>query len=323
MRPERWSLRKIPHQEGVATLGLVCRVLRQPEMPLGVVLPGVVSEIRVLLSCTRLYVAPVAPDDVAPCADQSSARRTAAGFTLYFFGTAGVRFPGSTRTKRRAQGLAGTRRSPMAVSVSVVPCTDLERDERPCSYERVRQGLCGWTVDDWRNEMTNNRRLRTPQIVLVACVGLLLLAVAARDAGGTSSETVTIRLVSTPGTETFKDVPPKLGASGGRLSKGDVGRGTSILKNAVAQFGKPKGAVVGSDVYTMTVTRAPFKIAMSVKVKLPDGTIQAKGPGDLRAPALTITVVGGTGAYAGARGTSTASGLSGNRSSNVYRLRLP
>ena len=118
-------------------------------------------------------------------------------------------------------------------------------------------------------------------------------------------------------------MPPKMAASGGLPSKGDVVRGTSVLKNAAPQFGKPKGTVVGSDVYSMTITRAPYRVSVSVKVKLPDGTIQAKGRGDLQAPTLTIPVVGGTGAYAGARGTSTASGLTGNRSLNVYRVRLP
>ena len=119
----------------------------------------------------------------------------------------------------------------------------------------------------------------------------------------------------------MRDVPPK-GLAQGNASKGDSVSGTSILRNAIAQFGKAKGAVVGGDTYSFTFT-TPSKALITVKAKLPDGTIRAKGRADFSGQRLIIPVIGGTGAYAGARGTSESESLSGDRSLNVYRLRLP
>ena len=161
------------------------------------------------------------------------------------------------------------------------------------------------------------------RVALVASASVIALAVAlpAPASEGTPTRTVTIRLVSTPGKTTFRDVAPK-GLGQGLPTRGDVIRGTSILRNATAQFGKPRGAVVGGDTYSMTF-RTAATAAVAVTAKLPDGALQAKGTGDITAERLTIAVVGGTGAYVGARGTSESKSLSGDRSLNVYRLRLP
>jgi hypothetical protein len=132
---------------------------------------------------------------------------------------------------------------------------------------------------------------------------------------------LTIRLVSTPGKTSIRDVPPK-GLVQGQLSKGDRISGTSILRNAVSQFGKAKGARVGRDTYSMTVTTPP-RATISVKVTLPDGTMWAKGQGNVTASRFKISIVGGSGAYAGAKGAAESKGLSGGRSLNVYRVRLP
>ena len=158
-------------------------------------------------------------------------------------------------------------------------------------------------------------------LVATAAVIALTAALPASASERTPARTLTIRLISTPGRTVFRDVPPK-GLGQGLPTKGDVIRGTSILRNAAAQFGKAKGAVVGGDTYTMTF-RTPVSAVVSVTAKLPGGAIQAKGTGDFTADRLTIAVVGGTGAYAGARGVSESKSLSGDRTLNVYRLRLP
>jgi hypothetical protein len=83
---------------------------------------------------------------------------------------------------------------------------------------------------------------------------------------------MTIRLISTTANiKVLVDRAPK-----GTASKGDVLWAKSILSNAVYQFGRPKGAIVGSDVSTFTVAAPP---AGDVKVgaTLPGGTIRVAG----------------------------------------------
>ena len=161
-------------------------------------------------------------------------------------------------------------------------------------------------------------RVSLSALCVLAGVALTLPATASvTDA----ERSLTIRLVSTPGKTALRDVPPK-GLAQGQLSKGDRISGTSILRNAAAQFGKAKGARVGGDAFTMTITTPP-KATISVKVTLPDGTMRAKGQGNATASRLKIAIVGGSGAYAGAKGTAESRNLSGGRSLNVYRVRLP
>ena len=88
-----------------------------------------------------------------------------------------------------------------------------------------------------------------------------------------------------------------------------------------AQFGKPKGVVVGSDRGTMRLTGATSANLRTV-AKLPGGTITANGP--LRAAGngtVSVKVVKGTGIFAGARGTLTILAPTGPKTVvNVYRL---
>ena len=64
-----------------------------------------------------------------------------------------------------------------------------------------------------------------------------------------AEETMTIRLVSTETySKVFTDRPPIE-----QNSKGDVILVGSTLRNAVAQFGRPKGAVVGDDIVIFTI----------------------------------------------------------------------
>jgi hypothetical protein len=158
--------------------------------------------------------------------------------------------------------------------------------------------------------------------VALFVLGLLCMAVPATASRTASEASLTIRLISTPGREVLRDLPPK-GLKRGIFSKGDSFTGTSILRNASAQFGKPKGAVVGTDTYNITITTPPVAL-FKVQVKLPGGTLRIYGRDSLKSPSpIAVPVVSGTGAFAGARGTALASGLSGGRELNVYRLRLP
>ena len=105
-------------------------------------------------------------------------------------------------------------------------------------------------------------------------------------------------------------------------SVGDQFLQTNRLRNRVAQFGKPAGAVVGRDRATLTLV-APSGIRVEGVVYLPGGTLTLRGL--LRVVSKTTVsaaVVGGTGRFAGARGTSLVSDEGARRALNVYRLTL-
>lgn len=124
-----------------------------------------------------------------------------------------------------------------------------------------------------------------------------------------------IRLVSITTSESSVDVPPRM------ASVGDRQLFTSRLLNAQAQFGKAKGAVVGSDRGTMRLTTATSAHLKTV-ARLPGGTITVSGV--LRAAgngAVSSSVVAGTGVFAGARGTLTILAPTAPKTAvNIYRL---
>lgn len=148
-------------------------------------------------------------------------------------------------------------------------------------------------------------------------LGALLIALPATAADRTASRTQTITLVSTTvSVRALADKAPK-----GKPSKGDVLEEKSELRNAVAQFGRPKGALVGSDVAVATLLDTP-RVRFTLTVKLPGGTIRAGGV--IGMVGQRIPVVGGTGAFAGARGSSEVRRLDGQGLAlNIYRLRIP
>lgn len=124
-----------------------------------------------------------------------------------------------------------------------------------------------------------------------------------------------IQLVSVTTSYSSIDVPPR------HASAGDRQLFTSRLLNARPQFGKPKGAVIGSDRSTMLLT-APTSARLETVTKLPGGTLTVSGP--LKAAghgAVSARVVGGTGTFAGARGTLTVFAPTGPKTAvNIYRL---
>jgi hypothetical protein len=161
-------------------------------------------------------------------------------------------------------------------------------------------------------------RYATVVVALGTLVSALPVAASERSSEASS---LTIRLISTPGRTSVKDVPPQtLGQ--GTPSKGDTISGTSKLFNAVAQFGRPKGAKVGGDTYVFTFTSATTATVRGT-VTLPGGTLRIGGALALPNTSGRVPIVGGTGAFAGARGFCQSREITGERSSNVYRVRLP
>ena len=152
----------------------------------------------------------------------------------------------------------------------------------------------------------------------MAVLSALVMALPVAAAPDAATKTVTIRLTSrTERATTIVDKAPKLVAS-----KGDVYRITGLLRNAVAQFGKAKGAFVGSEIVTFSfVSRTQAEV--EADTNLPGGFIFAGGR--VRLGHLTYPVTGGNGRFAGARGTSESRALGQNsdRRLRVFRLSLP
>ena len=118
---------------------------------------------------------------------------------------------------------------------------------------------------------------------------------------------VTVKIVS-------HDAKPK-GAS-----KGDTLVYRDRLLNAKAQFGKKRGASVGTDSGTLTFTSA-HTATFKGEAKLPGGTLMLSGGVyTLQNGDLVIPVSGGTGAYAGVTGTLTV-GTGKNHVRNTYMLK--
>ena len=150
------------------------------------------------------------------------------------------------------------------------------------------------------------------RVSLVALVAAALLVPAAAQA----ESTLTIRVVSVSTVLREVDGAPKGPSTGDRVIFRDT------LRNAVRQFGKPKGAKVGSDRGVMTFTSANTA-RFDGSARLPGGTIRLKGDViPLSENSLAIPVTGGTGRYAGARGVLVV-GPGTKQALNVYQLKLP
>ena len=160
------------------------------------------------------------------------------------------------------------------------------------------------------------RNASLSSLVMIVAVSLGASAIPAQGAG---SKSMTIRLTSTTtALEVVRDREPT-----NVLSAGDVIRARSTLRNGVAQFGRPKGAVVGRDVGVVTMV-ASAEGNVKVTTSLPGGTIRSSGK-DTGALNESLRVIGGTGRFAGARGVVEVRliDLRSRRALNVYRLQLP
>ena len=127
---------------------------------------------------------------------------------------------------------------------------------------------------------------------------------------------MTIRLIAvTMQSKMFVDRAPK-----NSFSIGDVIRAKSTLRNQVAQFGRPKGSLVGTDVATFTLVSSA-KGDVKLTTTLPGGTLRAAGRVGPQQVGR-IRVLGGTGAFAKARGVCESFNQGGDRVI-VYRVQLP
>jgi Dirigent-like protein len=149
---------------------------------------------------------------------------------------------------------------------------------------------------------------------LPAVVAAAVLGTVAAGAQAVPSKTIEVTSV------TVKMVTHDVGAKG--ASKGDSVTYDDSLLNAVKQFGKSKGARVGSDSGVMTFTSAN-SATFAGRAILPGGTLKLDGAvSGLANGGFEIPVVGGTGAFAHMTGTLTV-GPGGRRVVNTYHLTRP
>jgi hypothetical protein len=147
---------------------------------------------------------------------------------------------------------------------------------------------------------------------IAVCLAFFAFALPAVAATPATTRTIVVTSI------TLKNVPHDTGAKG--PSKGDTIVSRDRLLNAKAQFGKKKGALVGSDSGTLTFTSANTG-TFKGQAKLPGGTLTLSGDVySLQNGDTVIPVSGGTGAFAGMTGTVTV-GTGKNHVRNTYRLK--
>jgi hypothetical protein len=150
-----------------------------------------------------------------------------------------------------------------------------------------------------------------PTVLLAAA----LAAPATAPAAPTLERSMTFRVVSTLLSARQVDRPPQ-----GRASAGDALVTVSRLRNESGQFGRRRGAVVGTDRATLRL-QPDGSLRIFGTATLPGGTIRFDGRVTGRATTVVIRVVGGTGRYENARGTVAVTDLDDRGSAlNVYRL---
>jgi hypothetical protein len=150
----------------------------------------------------------------------------------------------------------------------------------------------------------------------MARAALTAVLTAAVFASAAQAETITFSVTSVSLSVNATDLQPK------GTSKGDTIVYRNRLLNTAQRFGRPKGAVVGSDRGTLTFTGA-HTARYSGTAILPNGTVRLAGiVTPLANGVLQFRVAGGTGRYAKAMGTVLV-GAGSKRALNTYRLTLP
>jgi hypothetical protein len=150
-------------------------------------------------------------------------------------------------------------------------------------------------------------------MIRAALVAVLIAAVFASAA---QAETITFSVMSVNLSVKATDLRPK------GTSKGDTIVYRNRLLNTARRFGRPKGAVVGSDRGTLTFTGAHTATYSGTAI-LPNGTVRLAGiVTPLANGVLQFRVAGGTGRYAKATGTVLV-GSGSKRVLNTYHLTLP
>jgi hypothetical protein len=166
----------------------------------------------------------------------------------------------------------------------------------------------------------SRRTYNAPMRFFVGILAVVVVAgLVAPVSGGSASSVVNLRFVSVTTWTKHHDLAPQ------GDSRGDWQAARDNLRNAVPQFGKPVKALVGTDAATMTLVRiVGLKYTFRVKgvAHLPGGTVSFGGrfTTTFQAP-ITVAVTGGTGRFAGARGTTT--NHPGKSTINTFHLLLP
>jgi hypothetical protein len=165
--------------------------------------------------------------------------------------------------------------------------------------------------------MRDNPHMRMAVAAFGLALGLLTASVASAgtpSSGGTPTSLV-IRVKSHVTSSFNDDYPPKGDSNGDRYLVRDD------LINAVKQFGKRAGAVVGHDSGIIVLTGKKTGSFVGVAT-LPDGKIRFRGVLSLTSvPGPPLTVTGGSGRYARASGNVVIG--PGDFPLNTYRLTLP
>jgi hypothetical protein len=148
---------------------------------------------------------------------------------------------------------------------------------------------------------------------------IMLAGAAAFLTGCAGSSGRTITLIERGGQFTNIDNAPKGNRVTRLISIGDLSAGTVRL---VSESGKPAGVLQLVCVATVAGTDLSSRFQCTGSVKLARGTIAVSAAAGLSsdASAKQIAVVGGTGAYEGARGTMTSSAQPNGASKDIIHL---
>jgi len=152
---------------------------------------------------------------------------------------------------------------------------------------------------------------RVRLFALTGIAALILVAGASARPGATI-----IRVISVATAVKTHDAPPK-GAS-----KGDYVVIDDKLTNQVAQFGKKKGALVGTD-HAVERNIGSNRVVVDGIARLPGGTIHFRGELKVDSKGIAaVKVVGGTGDYQAAKGAVAIKNLTkdGKTAVNVYSI---
>jgi hypothetical protein len=156
------------------------------------------------------------------------------------------------------------------------------------------------------------KQIAKVSIALAAAAAVAVPLALAGTGGGRTLELVSVeqQFAAVPRIE--KSAPPQVG---GRLMFRDLNY------NRVPQFGKPAGALIGrSEGICTLIAPNPPQAQCLITAHAPDGQIVVAGEGDPGAKVTHYAILGGLGAYAGARGTVTATALSETKSLVVVHL---
>jgi len=159
------------------------------------------------------------------------------------------------------------------------------------------------------------------QLLLVAAAAAIAVVAAAVAAGHAASPgDRTISLVERGGSFNFVDNPPTGSERTKLISAGDFFAGTAGLYD---ESGKRAGSLHIVCVATVSGKEVHAKFQCTGTVKLADGTLSLSALNERRADqdVDSISVVGGTGAYEGARGSMASTPRpSGNVTDDVIHL---